>query len=307
MGFLKRNDLLKHTLLCALGRPGEEVALRNLQGLRADKMDKPCVTLVSLQKCGSTLLSYCCALLNTGNSIRTFRNDFDLLPMLSFPASVIPQNFNARQDGVYQLYKINGHLQPVLGPLFDKVGMSRAIWMCREFSGYYASVYRWVTGFYARVNPKMAALGGLSWEQYKAMTLDAMARDHVDELWSAYKLSKSPERRPVLFLAYEQLTEHKEETLERLADWLKLPHDAAMLRSIAEKTSKEAMSGGDRFDPLAFGEGGGVSKVNRTTHPHRLSEEEQAVVDAIFRERFAAQGIDSYRDLSRQKPGSLLF
>jgi len=58
MKLFKPNRLMKDAQLCVLGRPGEEVALRHLKELRADKMDKPCVALVSLQKSGSTLLRY---------------------------------------------------------------------------------------------------------------------------------------------------------------------------------------------------------------------------------------------------------
>lgn len=297
MKFMKRNNLVRDVSLCALGRPGEEVALRNLREIRSEKMDKACVALVSLQKSGSTLLSYCLALLNTGNSIGTFRNDFDLLPMLSFPASIIPQNFNARQDGVYQLYKINGHLLRMMAPLAEGAGIDRVVWMCREFAGYYASVYRWVTGFYSQVNPKMSALGAVSWDTYKEMTLEEMARDHVEELWDAFQLMRTPGGSRVLFLAYEQLTEAKEQTLGRMAAWLALPHGSGMLQEIIAKTSKEAMSEGERFDPLAFGEGGGVSKVNLQRHPHGLRADEQSVYDRLFRERFAAEGIESYRQL----------
>ncbi len=297
MRLLKRSSLVKNVRLCAMGRPGETVALRHLQDLRADKMDKPSVALVSLQKSGSTLLSYCCALLNTGNSISTFRNDFDLLPMLSFPHSIIPQNFNSRQDGAYQMYKINGHLERMIGPLDEEAGIRKVIWMCRDFGGYYASVYRWLTGFYPRVNPKLAALSRLGWEDYKTLTLEAMACDHVDELWSAFQRTNRSGRGRVLCLAYEQLTEEKESTLARIADWMDLPHDPDMLRSIAEKTSKEAMSEGGRFDPLAFGEGGGLSKVNLLSHSHELTPAEETLCQHIFMDRFAAVGIRSYRDL----------
>ena len=53
--------------------------------------------IVAQQKCGSTLLCYIASLINVNNNINVFRNDFDLLPMLSFPTSIFPQNFNARQ------------------------------------------------------------------------------------------------------------------------------------------------------------------------------------------------------------------
>jgi hypothetical protein len=303
MAFLKRDNLAKKVRYCALGRPGEDVALRNLQNLRAAKMDKPCLAMISLQKSGSTLLSYCCALLNTGNAIRDFRNDFDLIPMLSFPTRIIPQNFNARQDGVYQMYKINGHLERMIGPLVEKAGIRRVIWMCREFSGYYASVYRWLISFYPRANPELAALSGLNWERYKAMTLEAMVHDHVEELWTAFQHANSAGKDSVFLLAYEQLTGAKESTLARIADWLKLPHDLDMLRSIADKTSKESMIKGERFDPLAFGEGGGVSKVNLDSHLHFLSDDEQSLYDQRFRDRFKAAGIGSYRILVNAFPG----
>lgn len=55
--------------------------------------------IIAQQKCGSTLLCYIASLINVNNNINVFRNDFDLLPMLSFPTSIFPQNFNARQVG----------------------------------------------------------------------------------------------------------------------------------------------------------------------------------------------------------------
>ena len=296
MKLFKPSRLMKNTQLCALGRPGEDVAIRHLRTLRQDKMDKPGVALVSLQKSGSTLLSYCCALLNTDNTIQAFRNDFDLLPMLSFPASIIPQNFNARQDGVCQMYKINGHLGRMTGPLTE-TGIRNVIWMCREFSGYYASVFRWLNTFYCRVNPALAALGSLEWAQYKKLTFEAVAADHVDELWGAFQMQKAPGENRLLLLSYEQLTEQKRAVVKRIADWLGLPCDSRMLDSIDEKTSKQAMSSGERFDPLAFGEGGGVSKVNLKDYPHQLTVEETLYYDERFAARFSASGIRSYREL----------
>jgi hypothetical protein len=70
-----------------------------MRTIRPQKLEKESVMIVAQQKCGSTLLCYIASLINVNNSINVFRNDFDLLPMLSFPTSIFPQNFNARQVG----------------------------------------------------------------------------------------------------------------------------------------------------------------------------------------------------------------
>ena len=50
----------------------------------------PRMSSSALQKCGSTLLCYIVSLVNTENRIKNFRNDFDILPMLSFPTKSAP-------------------------------------------------------------------------------------------------------------------------------------------------------------------------------------------------------------------------
>ena len=69
---------LIHRALCRL-------AQKFLKTIRTEKMDKEPVCVTALQKCGSTLLCYIVSLVNMDNKITRFRNDFDILPMLSFP------------------------------------------------------------------------------------------------------------------------------------------------------------------------------------------------------------------------------
>lgn len=289
---------------CALCKPGEKNALQHLQGLRLSKMDKECVMVISLQKSGSTLLCYTCALLNTNGAIAKFRNDFDVLPMLSFPAFLIPQNFNARQDGQYQLYKINGHLKDIDQQLAHTEGVRRVVWMCREFSGYYRSVYWWIKQFYPRASRQFALFRFVPWKLYKALTLRLLARDHIDELWYVYKQATSPGPRNALFLSYEHLTQEKDATLRMLAAWLELEPGDDVIRSIVAKTSKTAMAAGDRFDPIRYGEGGGLSKVNLVAHKHVLSESDKQLYDTLFAKKFAGEGIRSYQELIEKIRGA---
>jgi hypothetical protein len=79
----------------------ENCGLNLLKTIRPQKLEKPSVMIVAQQKCGSTLLCYIASLINVNNDISMFRNDFDLLPMLSFPTSIFPQNFNARQVNLH--------------------------------------------------------------------------------------------------------------------------------------------------------------------------------------------------------------
>ena len=302
--------------LAALAKPAQKEAWRHLKVLRMQKMDKQSIVILSLQKGGSTLLCYVCALINTRNAINKFRNDFDLVPMLSFPQAMVFQNINARQDGKYQLYKINGRVRDFYEHLTKTLEVKKIVWISREFEGYYRSVFWWVKAVYPRVKPLlrfpvriMSLLRYVSWKTFKAETLELLAKDHVDELWSAYQLVKKSPVDHFIAVSYEHLTREREATLRRLASWFDIDADSAMLKSIAHKTSKEEMSKGDRFDPLCFGEGGGQTKVNLEAHKHLLSAAEKEVYEQIFRRRFAEVGITSYaqyidelRNLQDAKP-----
>jgi hypothetical protein len=287
--------------LAALAKPAQAEAWKHLKVLRMQKMDKEAVVILSLQKGGSTLLCYVCALINTRNSIDRFRNDFDLVPMLSFPQAMVFQNVNARQDGKYQLYKINGRVRDFHEHLTHSLDVKKIVWICREFEGYYRSVFWWVKNFYPRVTPLlrfpiriMSFLRFVTWRTFKAQTLELLAQDHVEELWSAYHIVKNSPADQFIAISYEHLTRDREATLRRLATWFQIEADAAMLKSIAHKTSKDEMAKGDRFDPLRFGEGGGQTKVNLEGHKHTMSSAEKEVYERIFVKRFAAVGISSY-------------
>jgi len=129
------------------------------------------------------------------------------------------------------------------------------------------------------------------------MTLELLARDHVNELWYVYHLSKATPCSRFLLLSYEHLTQDKEATLGRLASWFGVEVDDAMLQSIAEKTSKEAMATGYRFDPISFGDGEGQSKINLEPHTHSLSQSDMDVYNRMFIKRFSEVGIVSYSEL----------
>ncbi|MCW8128200.1 sulfotransferase domain-containing protein [Microbulbifer halophilus] len=288
--------------MAAQALPAQSIARKHLRQLRVSKMDKDVVAIVSLQKSGSTLLCYVCALVNTRNAITHFRNDFDLVPMLSFPQSMIAQNFNARQDGHCQLYKINGRVRSLRTDIAE-AGIGRTIWMCRDFGGYYRSVYWWVTRFYPRVKPlpllplRIAYfLRFVGWNLFKKLTFRLLARDHVEELWCAYKLARSTPRWQFLALSYEHLTAEKGETLRRLAEWFSIDLDDELIVAIAEKTSKRAMAEGDRFDPVNFGDGGGQTKINLAPHGYQLDGRDMALYQKIFTRRFAGTGIRNYAD-----------
>ena len=287
----------------ALAVPAQQAARKHLNVLRFEKMDKESVMVITLMKSGSTLLCYVCALLNTRNAIRKFRNDFDLIPMLSFDQPMIHQNVNARQDGKYQLYKINGRAKIFYESLKDDHKIKKVVWMCRDFNGYYRSAYWWIKAFYPRITPlpitrlkPMFFLRFMTWDLFKSLTLRQLAEDHVDELWYVYSLLKKVPKEEFLALSYEHLTEEKPATLDMISAWLGIDANDEMIQSIAMKTSKEAMIKGDRFDPLHFGEGGGQTKVNLKPHKHTLNAKEIEIYDEIFKRRFAPVGITSYRE-----------
>jgi hypothetical protein len=69
------------------------IAKLHLRTLRVSKLDKECVAIVTLPKCGSTLLCYVTALVNTRNTIQNFRNDFHLVPMLLVSGEAVCAEF----------------------------------------------------------------------------------------------------------------------------------------------------------------------------------------------------------------------
>lgn len=282
-------------LEAALGVPGARNALANMRKLRLSKMDKSSVVIVSAQKAGSTLLCYLCALVNTKNGIKDFRNDFDILPMLSFPTHLIAQNFNARQDGVYQMYKINGTLRQ-LQDAIDATGFKRIVWSCREFEGYYKSVYWWVREFYPRIG--VDSLATVGWQQFQEQTFRQLAEDHIAELRYVYDRTRDRAAHNLLTLSYEFTTRRKHEAIGILARWLGIELDADATAAIAQKTTKEAMAEGDRFDPIAYGDGNGLNKVNLSPHQTELAAEHRSVYQDLFRAAFRDTPFTTYRELA---------
>jgi len=280
---------------CAIGEPGAKNALSNMRKLRLAKMDKPAAVIVSAQKAGSTLLCYLCALINTRNAISSFRNDFDILPMLSFPVHLIAQNFNARQDGAYQMYKINGTLRQLHDAILA-TGFTRIIWSCREFEGYYKSVYWWVKEFYPRIGAE--SLASVDWEQFQNETFQLLAEDHVAELRYVYDLTSAHSADALLTLSYELTTRRKLEAVATIADWLGIELDPDSIAAIAEKTTKEAMAEGDRFDPIAYGDGNGLSKVNLSPHKTELHEDKRRAYQDLFRSAFRDTPFNDYHQLA---------
>lgn len=287
-----------HKLLknCALGTPGIKNATDNLRKLRLDKMDKPGVVIISAQKAGSTLLCYLCALINSGNKISKFRNDFDILPMLSFPTYLIAQNFNARQDGVYQMYKINGTLRQMDHALKSLNGLDKIIWSCREFGSYYKSVYWWIKEFYPRIG--FESFKSVTWDEFQDLTFDAMAEDHIEELWYVYTRLSTTNSKEFLPLIYEHTTTNKIKAIHAISEWLEIDMSDDQAESIAQKTSKESMAVGDRFDPVSYGEGNGLSKVNLQRHEYEISADNLMRYRSMFENRFRSVGISSYSAFS---------
>jgi len=271
------------------------MAKLHLRKLRLSKFDKESVAIVTLPKCGSTLLCYLTALVNTRGTIQNFRNDFDLVPMLSFPAKQIAQNFNARQGGNYQLYKVNGRLLDIEKSLRE-TGFARQIWMSRDFPSYFRSWFSWARDVVPQMRWQRGYQRYLDWGVFKQRALEKSAQFHIDELWFAYSQMKEGND-DILFLTYEDLTKRKEATIQDLFSWLRIEVDDAMMAAIVQKTTKEAMAKGNRFDPLTFGDGDGVSKVNLNDHAHQLSSNELEIYESLFRSRFGPEGINSYQEL----------
>ncbi|MFS8184578.1 sulfotransferase domain-containing protein [Pseudovibrio denitrificans] len=271
------------------------MAKANLKSIRPSKFDKDCVAIISLPKCGSTLLSYIGALVNTNGRIDSFRNDFDLVPMLSFPSKLIAQNFNARQDGRYQLYKANGRLIELSDPI-NTAEFSRVIWMCRDFEGYFRSWYSWSREFVPKQRWQRRYQQYLHWDVFKSRALETSARFHIEELLYAYRQSTS-NKNSVLHLTYEDLVKHKDLTIQQIFNYLNIPTTDEEISQISAKTTKMAMAEGNRFDPLTFGDTEGVSKVNLSKHLNVLSDEDKRIYAKLFREKFEPYGIMSYDDL----------
>jgi len=266
----------------------------NLSSLRLKKMDKQTVLVISAQKSGSTLLCYLLALINSDNQIQNFRNDFDLVPMLSFPVELFPQNFNARQDGHYQIYKINGNLRKMESSIAALDAPTKILWSAREFAGYFKSVYWWLREFYPRIG--FLGLESLSWEVFQELTFESMAKGHVNELWYVTRLveeNDSPSFMPVFF---EEVLDDKGGAIRKISNWLGIKIEPEVTL-IQEKTTRASMAVGNRFDPVTFGDGIGLSKINVDERPLELHYEYLDTYQQIFRERFRDYGFAGYEEL----------
>lgn len=269
----------------------------NLRTLRLNKMDKEAVFLLSFPKTGSTLLAYICALINTRGGIKKFRNDFDLVPMISFPQSRIYQNFNARQDGKFQLYKLNGCFMDMYAPMKD-IGAKKLIWSGREFHSYFCSRYWWIREFNSRINPFYFFTKYMSFGLFKTLCLKPIAQRYIDEMFYVYNfINQKNSEFEVLFVTYEQITKEKENLLITLCNWMGIEPDRKLIQFVSDATSKAAMAEGDRFDPISYGEGSGLSKINLSSHKHQLNQKDFEIYDAMFRKKFANTGINSYEEL----------
>jgi len=229
---------------------------------------------------------------------------------------ILPQNFNARQDGRVQLYKLNNRLMDLDRRLREQ-GNARdfkTVWMCREFDGYYVSVFRWSRTFFSRVAPMaFSHLAYVPWWLFKALTLERTARHHAQELRYAWDKANnsgafSRATQTVCFLTYESLISAKAETLAGAARKLgmgDLAEDASLLASLCEASTKPSMMlTADAFDPLADyaapapAAASATCKVNLRPHAHALSAADRAVYDECFAKAFA--GVDEitcYADL----------
>lgn len=281
----------------SLGAPGIKHAVEHIKGLRPEKLDKRTVFIVSFQKAGSTLLSYIASLVNTNNQIEVFRNDFDLVPMLSFPTNLIAQNFNARQDGKYQLYKINGSLRKIHYAISELSTPVKTLWSTREFFGYFQSVYWWLTSFYPRIG--FSELADLRFNEYEEIALEAMAKDHVAELRYVFDwLESGPDSELFMGITYEAVINSKPSSIVGLARWMDISLERSQIAAIVEKTSKNAMAKGNRFDPVSFGDYEGLSKVNSVPHTTVVSDWSRERYSELFESAFAGTGITNFLEFA---------
>mmetsp|Transcript_28997 Transcript_28997/g.55584 ORF Transcript_28997/g.55584 Transcript_28997/m.55584 type:complete len:333 (+) Transcript_28997:2574-3572(+) len=287
-------SLSLHMRACALCQPGMWCARKFLKTIKTDKFDKESVCVTALQKCGSTLLCYIVSLINMENKIEKFRNDFDILPMLSFPTRLIAQNFNQRQDGKYQLFKINGRFKDVEK---DLGGKYKNVWLCRDINGYFCSVYWWVLAFYPTVDKSYFPFKWVSFNLFKWLYFKEIAREHIDEMYHVYTRLQAGEKF-LYMVTYDALVKNKEFEVKKLAKAMGIELPQKDIDSICNKTSKRSMLEYDRFDPVKFGDGEGVSKVNLQPHKHKLAENDLKWYDDEFAKKFAGTGIKNYADFS---------
>eukprot|EP00241_Pyramimonas_parkeae_P012745 CAMPEP_0114233242 /NCGR_PEP_ID=MMETSP0058-20121206/5051_1 /TAXON_ID=36894 /ORGANISM="Pyramimonas parkeae, CCMP726" /LENGTH=291 /DNA_ID=CAMNT_0001344801 /DNA_START=276 /DNA_END=1151 /DNA_ORIENTATION=- len=275
----------------------EEHALQALKTVRPEKLDKKCVAVTALQKCGSTLLCYVAALVNTENRITNFRNDFDIMPMLSFPQSLIHQNFNYRQDGKYQMFKINGRFEV----MEQGAGMKHHyehIWMCRGINGYFCSIYWWVISFYPKIKDSFKCFTWVTFDVFKDMFYKMIATEHINDCHYVYTRLKAGQK--FLYVTtYEVLVKNKRAEVQKLAKALDIKLSAGQIDDICEKTSKRSMAEYDRFDPVHFGDGDGLSKINLKAHNHALNAADLQWYQEQFEQKFAGTGIKTYEDFSQ--------
>jgi hypothetical protein len=288
-------NLYYHMEAVTLCHPATWCAKKFLKTVRTEKFDKECVCATALQKCGSTLLCYIISLVNSDNKIKNFRNDFDILPMLSFPTKIIPQNFNQRQEGKYQLYKINGRLIDVEKDLNNKY---HHIFLCRDMNGYFCSLYWWVLAFYPTCDPIYHAFKLVPFELFKYMFYHKAAKDHINEMFHVYTMLQSGTKF-MYMVSYDKLVKDKEFEINKLAKAMGITLSQADVEDISNKTSKKSMLEYDRFNPVTFGDGEGVGKVNLEPHSHKLNETDLAWYDAEFKRKFAGTGIVTYADFCK--------
>lgn len=284
-----------HMEACTLCHPATWLAKKFLKTIRTEKFDKECLCVTALQKCGSTLLCYIVSLVNTENKIDKFRNDFDLLPMLSFPTSMIAQNFNQRQEGKYQLYKINGRLIDVEGDLDNKY---HHIWLCRDVNGYFCSVYWWVLAFYPKCRDFYKAFRLIPFWFFKYMFFKKAARDQINEMFHVYTMRQSGTKF-MYMVTYAELVENKEYQVKKFCKSMGITLSQSDIENICHKTSKKSMLEYDRFDPVSYGEGDGIGKVNLEPHKHKLNDEDMQWYNAEFKKKFAGTGITNYEEFSK--------
>jgi len=284
-----------HMEAVTLCHPATWCAKKFLKQIRTEKFDKECVCVTALQKCGSTLLCYIVSLVNTENRIKNFRNDFDILPMLSFPTKIIPQNFNQRQEGKYQLYKINGRLYDVEKDLDNKY---KHIFLCRDINGYFVSLYWWVLAFYPTCDSLYYPFKFVSFGLFKALFYKKAVRDHINEMFHVYTMMQSGIKF-MYMVSYDKLVKDKKYEIVKLSKAFGLDLPESDVEDIVAKTSKKSMLEYDRFNPVTFGDGGGCGKVNLEPHKHKLSEDDLAWYAAEFKAKFAGTGIETYEDFCK--------
>ena len=80
----------------------------------------------------------------------------------------------------------------------------------------------------------------VTWEEFQDLTFDAMAEDHIEELWYAYNRLSTTIPKEFLPLIYEHTTKDKIESMQAILDWLEIDMPDDQVESIAQKNHQRS-------------------------------------------------------------------